>query len=53
MEEKLEKKPTEPETQDSKVQDEDLDGVAGGGTPEIMGLWSGESEDKDDPWSQH
>ena len=32
---------------------EQMDKVSAGGVPEIMGFRGGESEDKDDPWTQH
>ena len=30
-----------------------MDKVFAGGVPEIRGFRGGESEDKDDPWTQH
>ncbi len=32
---------------------EQMDKVSAGGVPEIMGFRGGDSENKDDPWTQH
>ena len=51
MEKKNEKTVKKDETMELTL--DQMDKVSAGGVPEIMGFRGGESEDKDDPWTQH